>query len=54
MILLKPFSGAHTNAMKNYVSPVVEKNPDLLTIHTGTNDLKSAKPLEEIANEVIS
>ena len=48
IILVKPFPGARTKAMKHYVSP------DLVILHTGTNDLKSESSPEEIANEITS
>ena len=54
IILVKPFPGARTKAMKHYVSPDVEKKPDLLILHTSTNDLKSVSSPEEIANEIIA
>ena len=40
--------------MKHYVSPDLEKMPDLIILHTGTNDLKSVTSPEEVTNEVIS
>ena len=48
IILVKPFAGARTKAMKHYVSP------DLVILHTGTNDLQSVSSPEEIAYEIIS
>ena len=48
IILVKPFPGARTKAMKHYVSP------DVVILHTGTNDLKSDSSPEEIANEITS
>ena len=54
IILVKPFPGARTKAMKHYVSPDLEKKPDLVILHTGTNDLKSVSSPEEIANEITS
>ena len=54
IILAKPFLGARTKAMIRYVSPDVEKKPDLVTQPTGSNDLKSVSSPEEIANEIIS
>ena len=53
IILVKPFPGARTKAMKHYVSPDLENKPDLVTVHTGTNDLKSVSSPEEIVNEII-
>ena len=37
-----------------HVSPDLEKKPDLVILHTGTNDLKSVSSTEEIANETTS
>ena len=54
IILMKPFLRARTKAMKHYVSPDLEKNPDLVVLHTGTNDLKSVSSPEEITNDIIS
>ena len=54
IILVKPFPGAHTKAMKHYVSPDLEKKPGLVILHTGTIDLKSISSPKEIANEIIS
>ena len=54
IILVKPFPGARTKAMKHYVSPDLEKKPDLVILHTGTNDLKSDSSPDEIANEITS
>ena len=54
IILVKPFPEARTKVMKHYVSPDLEKKPDLGILHTGTNDLKSVSSTEEIANENIS
>ena len=54
IILVKPFLGARTKAMKHYVSPDLEKKPDLVILHTSTNDLKSVSSPEEIANDITS
>ena len=50
IILVKAFPGARTKAMRHYVGPDLEKIPDLVILHTGTNDLKSFSSPEEIAN----
>ena len=54
IILVKPFPGARVKDMKDYVSPDLEKKPELVILHTGTNDLKSDSSSEEIANEITS
>ena len=53
IILGKPFPGACNKAMKNYVSPDLEKKTHLVVLHTGTNDLKFVSLPVEIANEII-
>ena len=50
IILVKPFPGARTIAMRHYVGPDLEKIPDLVIVHTGTNDFKSFSSPEEVAN----
>ena len=54
IILVNPFLGAHTKAMKYYVYPDFEKTPDLVIVYAGSDDLKSVNSPEEIANEGIS
>ena len=51
---MKLFPGVRTKAMKHYVSPYLEKKPDLVILHTATSNLKSVSSPEEIANEIIS
>ena len=46
-------SGATTLDMWDYVNPSRRRNPDLFILHTGTNDLRSGKQPEDIANEII-
>ena len=39
-VMVKTFSGANVHDMKHYIKPTMEKNPDYLILHAGTNDLK--------------
>ncbi len=39
--------------MKHYIKPTLEKNPQLVVLHVGTNDIQHKEP-EEIAKEVES
>ena len=48
IILVKPFHGARTKAIKHYVSP------DLVILNNSTSNLQSVNSPEEIANEIIS
>ena len=41
-------------ALKPLCLPRLRKKPDLVILHTGTNDLKSVNSPEEIANEITS
>ena len=38
--MVKTFSGANVHDMKHYIKPTMEKKPDYLLLHVGTNDLK--------------
>ena len=53
-VIVKSFAGATTSCMKHYSKPTLEKSPDQIILHTGTNDLSNPEknPLE-IANEII-
>ena len=50
IIIVKPFSGGRTKTIKHNLSPDLEKNSDLVIIHTGTKDLKSVSRPKDIAN----
>ena len=39
-VMVKTFSGANVHDMKHYIKPTMEKKPDYLILHAGTNDLK--------------
>ena len=44
----KSFSGATCKDMKHYIVPTLEKKPDELILHIGTNDLKDTAPKEVV------
>ena len=52
-VVAKHFSGAKTKDMESYIIPTLERNPETIIIHSGTNDLKSDSSPEEIARDVI-
>ena len=52
-VVMKYFSGAKTKDMKSYVIPTVEKKPDNIILHTGTNDLKTIDTPEEITMGIL-
>ena len=39
--------------MNHYVKPTLDRNPELLVLHVGTNDVRRKEP-QEIANEIES
>jgi hypothetical protein len=51
--IVKTFPGASITDMKHYVKPTLEKNPELIVLHVGTNDIHQKEP-EEIVNEMES
>ena len=55
---MKKFSGATIRDMHSYTIPTIEKKPNLIVLHVGTNDLPSRRGEEEksevqIAQEII-
>ena len=53
-IFVKSFPGAKTSCMHDYVKPSLKFKSDLFILHCGTNDLKSEKHPEVIANEIVN
>ena len=53
-VIVKHFSGAKTRDMKSYVIPTVEEKPDNITLHTGTNDLKTIDTPEELTMGILN
>ena len=40
--------------MKDYIKPTIAREPDMVILHTGMNDLKSNQNPSDITNEIIS
>ena len=38
--IIKSFPGATTTDMRDYIKPSMAQKPDMIVLHTGTNDLK--------------
>ena len=51
--VVKTFPGATIEEMESYMVPTLNKNPDGLIIHCGTNNLRSDKP-EETAKKILN
>ena len=47
------FSGADTEDMSNIIKPLINKKPDEIIIHCGTNGLCSIKTPEEIVDNIL-
>ena len=53
-IFVNSFLGANVHEMRTYCKTSIEKKPDCLIIHCGTNELKTNKSDVEISTEIIS
>ena len=51
-VVVRSISGATTNAMKDYLKPNLEPNPDEVVLHVGTNDLRTKSP-QEVADGIV-
>ena len=51
-VVVKPFPGATIRDMRSHVVPTIEKAPDQICLHVGTNDLKSSTP-NDVADAII-
>ena len=51
-LVVKSFSGATTSDMKHYLKPTLEKNPQQILLHVGTNDLRDQNPNVVVDNVV--
>ena len=47
------FSGTDTEDMFDYIKPLINRKPDEIIIHCGTNDLCSIKAPEEIVDNIL-
>lgn len=53
-IYVKSFPGATISDMEDYVKPSLKYNPDLIILQIGTNDLRTLKTAECIADDIIT
>ena len=52
-VVVKSFSGSKVADMHHYIKPTVEKKPDELIVHIGTNDIKSGSSPDAIAEAIV-
>ena len=53
-IYVKSFSGANVNDMKSHVVPTLNRAPQKIILHCGTNDLSSKQTPAEIASNIVA
>ena len=51
-VVVKSFAGATTSDMSHYVKPTLDKKPDQIILHAGTNDIGKLSP-SEIADTIV-
>ena len=51
-ITVKAFGDSTIKHMEHYSKPPLERNPELVILHIGTNDIKSNKSPSEIASNI--
>ena len=52
-VVVKSFVGATTSNMSHYVKPTLDKEPDQIILHAGTNDIGKLSP-NEIADNIVN
>ena len=52
-LYIKSFAGASVEDMTDYVRPTIRRNPDLIVLHAGTNDLRSERTANNIATDIM-
>ena len=53
-ILIYSFPGATVNDMHSYCKPLIDRAPDTVILHCGTNNLRSKKSDIEISTEIVT
>ena len=51
---IKSFPGSTVSQMHHYAKPSLEYNPEIVILQCGTNDLRSQKSADDIANDIIN
>ena len=52
-VVVKSFSGSKVSDMHHYIQPTLDKNPDEIIVHIGTNDIKSGSSPGAIADSIV-
>ena len=51
---IRPHPGASTEALIDHIKPAIRKNPDIVVIHAGTNDLQNNCNIVKEAKKLVS
>jgi lysophospholipase L1-like esterase len=44
--IIETYRGSNTEAMSHHIKPCIDKKPDYIVLHVGTNDIKDKQPKE--------
>ena len=53
-VKIRPHPGASTEDMIDHIKPAIRKNPDIVVIHTGANDLQNNCNIVKKTKELVS
>ena len=53
-LYVKSFSGANIDDMRDYIKPTLRRNPDLIILHAGSNELHTNKTPEQVADGIMT
>ena len=53
-VKIRPHPGASTEDLFDHIKPAIRKNPDIVVIHTGTNDLQNNCNIVKKAKKLVS
>ena len=53
-VKIRPHPGASTDDPTDHIKPAIRKNPDIVVIHTGTNDLQNNCNIVKKAKKLVS
>ena len=54
LLKIRPHPGPPTDDLTDHIKPAIRKNPDILVIHTGTNDLQNNCNIVKKAKKLVS
>ena len=52
-VKVRPQPGRTTEEIEDHIKPILRKNPDVIIIHSGTNDVTNDKPTKKKIKKVV-